>query len=121
IVLTTHLAGDFTGEVPLLTGTPHIANAYAIQQCRLLQIEAENFRSLLLRCPSVAGRLLPLIASRLQTTEALMSQHEKLAALGKLSAGLAHELNNPASAGRRAANQLRAAMEQLDTLTFYFG
>ena len=46
-----------------------------------------------------------------------MRQQEKLAALGKLSAGLFHELNNPAAAGRRAAKQLREALQSLQSRT----
>jgi signal transduction histidine kinase len=51
----------------------------------------------------------------------MVSQHEKLAALDKFAASLAHELNNPASAGRRAASQMRVAMTQLDQLILSFG
>nr|MBA2680598.1 hypothetical protein [Ktedonobacteraceae bacterium] len=44
-------------------------------------------------------------------------EREKLAALGKMSAGLSHELNNPASAGRRAADQLQTTFSELQSLT----
>ena len=56
---------------------------------------------------------LPLTSDR----DAQMRQQEKLAAHGKLSAGLFHELNNPAAAGRRAAKQLREALQSLQSRT----
>jgi signal transduction histidine kinase len=56
------------------------------------------------------------LASRLRETQRAFRQLEKMAALGKLSAGLAHELNNPAAAGRRAADQLRQATRKAQLL-----
>lgn len=46
--------------------------------------------------------------------EVMLRQSEKLATLGKLSAGLAHELNNPAAAAQRSAAQLRGEIDRLD-------
>ena len=58
--------------------------------------------------------LLAGIMSGTRTFEGAMLQHEKLAALGRLSAGLAHELNNPAAAAKRAASDLRTAIHTRD-------
>jgi signal transduction histidine kinase len=65
------------------------------------------------RCPSVTSVILQTLAERVRAMEVVGQQHAKLAALGKLAAGLAHELNNPAAGGRRAAQQLRHAFDQL--------
>ena len=121
IVITTHQPGNFTGEIPLLTGTPYIASAYAVQDCRMLQMPTQAFFDLLDVCPSVAGALLPSVAWRVQTTDTMMRQHEKLASLGKLSAGLAHELNNPAAAAQRAAEQMGATTQAVQDLALSIG
>jgi signal transduction histidine kinase len=115
IVLITHHAGAFTGEVPLLTGTSFIASARSLGPSRLLSIAANDFQQMLVLCPSVISILLAAMAGRIQATETLIQQNEKLAGLGKLSAGLAHELNNPAAAGRRSAEQLRATFQVQQT------
>lgn len=114
-VLATHHAGAFTGEIPLLTGTPYIAAAHVMHASRLLSIEAANFQQMLVVCSQIASTLLPTLVQRMHTTEAMLQQREKLAALGKLSAGLAHELNNPAAAGRRAVTHVREALQVLQS------
>ncbi len=117
-LLATHHPGAFTGEVPLLVGGPYIATARTLQPSRLLRFDKPDFDAMLAVCSPVAHVMLPLLAQRIQTTQAMVQQRDRLAALGKLSAGLAHELNNPAAAARRAAAQLRETLTNLQTLTF---
>jgi signal transduction histidine kinase len=58
------------------------------------------------RMPPLIGRLVAVLTDRVREVTRMDEQREKLASLGKLSAGLAHELNNPAAAARRAASGL---------------
>ena len=57
--------------------------------------------------PELTKRLVGLMSDRVREATRFEQQRDRLSALGKLSAGLAHELNNPASAAKRAAGQLR--------------
>ncbi|GHO67982.1 sensor histidine kinase [Ktedonobacter sp. SOSP1-52] len=115
VVLARHQSGAFTGEVPLLTGTPYIASAHAVGKTHLLCITAADFDEMLGKCTSIMRRLFAAMAQRIHNTETRVQQSEKLSGLGKLSAGLAHELNNPAAASHRAAGQLRTTLQEMLT------
>ncbi len=109
--------GAFTGEVPLLTGTPYVASAQALKATRVLRYSVTIFRRLLSICPGMLDVILTVLVKRIQDTEIVTMQQEKLFALGKLSAGLAHELNNPAAAAQRATEQLRETIATLPDTT----
>jgi signal transduction histidine kinase len=109
--------GAFVGEISLLTGVPHTASAYAEEDSRLLILGVHLFQDTLNASP-VIRIILETMAQRIRATEAMVQQQEKLTALGKMAAGLAHELNNPSAANLRAARQLPAALTLLHDLVF---
>ena len=108
--LVDHGAGEFTGGLAVLTGKTSIHRARAVAPTRVLEIDSETFRRVAVEVPDVADVFVSGLARRMRQTQRAFRQQEKLAALGKLSAGLAHELNNPAAAARRASEELGGAI-----------
>ena len=106
LLLTVHHPGEFVGEMSMLSGLPSIASAAAVGEVEVLRIPVPRLRELIVTTAPVAQLILPALAGRTQEVNAQAQQQEKLAALGRMAAGLAHELNNPAAAVRRAAAQL---------------
>ena len=105
-----HGPGEFTGGLVMLTGRTSIHRARAGAPGRVLEIDSETFRRLPVEVPDVADMFISGLARRMRYTQRAYRQQEKLAALGKLSAGLTHELNNPAAAARRASEELGEAI-----------
>jgi signal transduction histidine kinase len=117
LVLGTTPRGIMGGETPLLMGTTATTDARAIVPSRLLVFDRRAFRGIFANCPTVGAKILQTAAERTQGFAGMISQQQKLAALGKLSAGLAHELNNPAAAAQRAAGSMREALVALQSST----
>jgi signal transduction histidine kinase len=108
--LVDHGAGEFTGGLAVLTGRTSIHRARATAPARVLEVDSETFRRVAVEVPDVADVFISGLARRMRETQRAFRRQEKLAALGKLSAGLAHELNNPAAAARRASEELGGAI-----------
>ena len=106
VVVARNRPGAFFGEVPLLLGTPYTLSGRAERDCRLIVFAQEGFRRLLRLCPAISSEIFRAMATRLRHLEGSAQQQQKLEALGTMSAGLAHELNNPSSAAQRVAVHL---------------
>lgn len=104
-------AGQITGYLPYSRLTHFRGTGRALVSTRMLRLHKDNFPEMLQRIPGIGQRLVAIMADRIRETARIETQRDKLAALGKLSAGLAHELNNPAAAAQRAAASLREALE----------
>ena len=113
VLLAVRGIGELIGEMALLEDAPRMASAKAASDCQLLSIGREQLEELLSSSPSSARAMLRTIIGRLRETEALLRQKEKLAQLGTMAAGMAHELNNPASAVQRGSAQLAWAVKQI--------
>ena len=115
-VLNVYTPGNFFAEVPLLAGTPFMASGRALTDCRMFLIPNALFRRLLTENAPFSHAILQTMAERVQLLQSVAGQREKLDSLGTLAAGLAHELNNPASATRRSAEDLREDFAKLRSL-----
>ena len=110
-------SGDVVGEMALLSRAPRNATLIAKTDGEVLRIPQEAFERLLQSSTTAAMAVLHWVMSRLTQNESLLHQQEKMAALGTMSAGLAHELNNPAAAAQRSAAQLKDSQSRWLTLT----
>ena len=110
----------YMGEVPLLTGLPSAMTVTAETDTRGFRLDAEAFWSVIARCPHFRAAVIAEAMVRMRGMQAHQSQQEKLAMLGTMTAGLMHELNNPGSAARRAASQLRTNLQRMHTLARSF-
>jgi signal transduction histidine kinase len=114
-------AGDVTGVLPFSRMKQVVVNGRAITEGRILKFPAAMFPELIQKMPELAQRLVNLMSDRIRETTRMEQQRDRLAGLGKLSAGLAHELNNPASAAKRATSLLRDALKRIKDASHELG
>lgn len=113
--------GDITGVLPFSRMKQFTVNGSAVTAGRVLRFPASLFPDLVQRMPELAKRLVGLLSDRVRETTRIEQQRDRLASLGKLSAGLAHELNNPASAAKRATSQLRDILKRIKDASHELG
>ncbi len=111
VLMATHKAGSYGGEIPILLGTPSLATWRVSKTSKMFRLDKEGFWKMLGTCRTVAQKVFRLAAERFRNLEGFAQQRERLASLGTMAAGLAHELNNPASAALRAASDLQNVIE----------
>lgn len=100
-------AGQPTGVLPFSRMREATGRVWAVGPTRLAAMDATKLRELVYRAPVVAQRLVAQMTDRTREITRMEEGSSRLLALGKLSAGLAHELNNPASAAVRSSALLR--------------
>ncbi|RIK47348.1 MAG: hypothetical protein DCC58_00100 [Chloroflexi bacterium] len=113
--------GEVIGEMSLLDGARRNASVRARTPATVLSIPRSALEETVLDNPEALLTVLRTVVSRLLSAEAHLVQHQKMAALGTMAAGLAHELNNPAGALQRSAGQLRDAIAGWEPLARELG
>ncbi len=109
-------AGEVFAELILLIDEPYPTSGKALTAVTLYKLTPDDFWKMLELCPDVMRRILKIAVQRSQIHETVTQQQAKLISLGTLSAGLAHELNNPAAAVRSNVKNLEAALQTLPSL-----
>jgi len=104
---------EVSGMLPFSRMTSYQVTGYAVTDMRLLWFPVTLFPEMMQRMPVLVQRLVGIMSDRVRETTTLDQQQDKLMALGKLSAGLAHELNNPAAGATRAANDMIETLKEL--------
>ena len=113
VLLAVRKPGEVIGEMALLQDAPRSATARARADAELIAIPKAEIDALMESSIGAVQALFRVLLDRWQQTQALLTQNERMAQLGTLTAGLAHELNNPAAAVNRAAGQLRDSVAEL--------
>ncbi|MDB6015822.1 MAG: Cyclic nucleotide-binding protein [Pedosphaera sp.] len=121
ILMAVTKAGNYMGETMLLLDIPWLATARVSKPVRLFRLKEEDFWRMLTACPSVTREIFRAAANRMRNMEGYSQQREKLVSLGAMAAGLAHELNNPATAARRAASHLQQTTDKVQPLLCKLG
>ena len=106
-------AGDVSGVFPFSRMKRFTVTGRALSDGRLARFPAALFPELIQKMPRLTTKLVAMMSDRIREGTRIEQQRDRLISLGKLSAGLAHELNNPASAAKRAGGQMRTALAKM--------
>ena len=114
-------AGQMTGKLPFSRMKGYGGDGRTVGPIWVLDIHESLFPTMLAAIPSMAQRCVSVMLDRVREVTRMEQQAEKLAALGKLAANLAHELNNPASAAQRSAASLFSELRQYGEQKYRLG
>lgn len=109
---TTLNKGDITSLLPYSRMVNHVAHAQALEDCLILAFPREKMPEMIRDHYELTSALVHLMSNRIKQFTTSRLQNEKMMALGKLSAGLAHEMNNPAAAIVRSSKELLKHLQQ---------
>jgi len=114
-------AGDVGGLLPYsrLTAAPGITTAE--EPSEILLMHCDHFPEMIGRCHQLTAILVHVMLDRARRFTSSDLHDEKMLSLGRLSAGLAHELNNPASAVARSAKELSARLFEMEATALTLG
>lgn len=116
LLVATTRQGEVTGMLPYSRMTHYPGYTVATEASQVLRIKAADFKEMLLVSQEIGRRLVAVMSDRVRGDVRLEQQRDRMEALGRLSAGLAHELNNPAAAISRTATGLSQQLAQLRPL-----
>ncbi len=121
IVVFPGKVGDVTGALPFSRMKQYKVTGRSTSGGRILRFPASLFPELIQKMPELVKHLVGVMTDRVREATRLEQQRDRLASLGKLSAGLAHELNNPAAAAKRASAQLRETIHRIKEASLQLG
>lgn len=114
-------AGDVTGVLPYSRMTSPPGDTVMLEPTEVLAIPREDLAEMIRECHEITSILVHKMLDRSRVFTSAGLQDEKMISLGKLSAGLAHELNNPAAAIERSAALLEDRLDDAEQATLALG
>lgn len=100
-----------SGALPFSRSAKTTVHGMALKDTSIMTLPVEKFREMVARHYELTAALVHVMTDRVRNFTTLQQQNEKMMALGKLSAGLAHELNNPAAAIVRGSESLKQHLQ----------